>query len=377
MQRATRKEKITKRTHLPLPLQAIPKAREVTTGCPAAILSRSAGSRRADALYERGRTCKMNPMRSVWPKAPMPFACLILAGSILYAQSGPTPATPDHPPNVPRTRIVMLGTGTPNADPERSGPATAVVVDDTAYLVDCGPGVVRRAGAANRKGVAALDPAKLGHVFVTHLHSDHTVGFADLIFTPWVLGREKPLIAYGPPGLKKMTEHLLQAYEEDIDMRIHGLEHANPGGYKVEVHEIEEGVIFKDERVTVRAFAVTHGSWKHAFGYRFDGPDRSIVVSGDTGPSPNLVENAKGADVLIHEVYSSAGFPKRPAGWQRYHAAFHTSTRELARIAEQTKPGLLILTHQLTWGESFESLIPEIREFYSGPVVSAKDLDVY
>ena len=114
------------------------------------------------------------------------------------------------------TAVVLLGTGTPNADPDRSGPAVAVVVNGQPYLVDFGPGVVRRAAAASRSGVDALEVTNLTRAFVTHLHSDHTVGYADLIFTPWVLGRAVPLQVYGPKGLRAMTRHLTAAYREDI-----------------------------------------------------------------------------------------------------------------------------------------------------------------
>ena len=275
------------------------------------------------------------------------------------------------------SRIVLLGTGTPNADPDRSGPALAIVVNDTPYLVDCGPGVVRRAAAARRNGIEALAVAKLERLFVTHLHTDHTLGLADLIFTPWVLERDEPLEIYGPKGIAAMAEHILAAYEQDIRIRIDGLEPANTVGYRVNTHEIGPGEIYRDENVVVRAFAVRHGSWDQAFGFRFETPDRVIVVSGDTVPSESLIENARGCDVLIHEVYSQAGFERRSAVWQRYHSSFHTSTRELARIAEQIKPGLLILTHQLFWGSSERDLLSEIRRLYKGKVVSGHDLDVY
>ena len=121
------------------------------------------------------------------------------------------------------TLVVLLGTGTPNADPERSGPAVAVVVNDRAYLVDFGPGVVRRAAAAAKQGIATLSPERIATAFLTHLHSDHTTGYADLILTPWVLGRSAPLQVYGPSGLRDMTDHLLAAYRADIRERIDGL----------------------------------------------------------------------------------------------------------------------------------------------------------
>src|SRR6267154_1782485 len=125
------------------------------------------------------------------------------------------------------TQIVMLGTGTPGPDPVRSGPATAIVVNGTPYLVDFGPGVVRRAAAAEKKGVKGLAVNNLKYAFVTHLHSDHTTGYPDLILTPWVLERNEPLEVYGPAGIASMTDHILKAYQEDINIRLTGGEPSN------------------------------------------------------------------------------------------------------------------------------------------------------
>jgi ribonuclease BN (tRNA processing enzyme) len=276
-----------------------------------------------------------------------------------------------------RTQVVILGTGTPNPDPDRSGPSVAIIVNDTPYIVDFGPGVVRRAAAAHRMGIKGLAMPKLTRAFVTHLHSDHTVGYPDLIFTPWVLERETRLEVYGPKGLKAMTDHILKAYQEDIRIRLDGLEPANDTGYKVKAHEIKPGVVYKDQNVTVRAFLVKHGSWQQAFGYRFDTPDRSIVISGDCAPSESVIEHCNGCDVLIHEVYSEAGFKTRTPVWQKYHSTFHTSSRQLGQIATRAKPGLLILYHQLFWGRSDEDLVNEVRQFYEGKVVSGSDLAVF
>ncbi|MCI0525196.1 MAG: MBL fold metallo-hydrolase [Acidobacteria bacterium] len=276
-----------------------------------------------------------------------------------------------------RTQIVMLGAGTPNADPDRSGPAVAIVVNETPYVVDCGPGVVRRAAAAARKGVKGLAVEKLRRLFITHLHSDHTVGLPDFIFTPAVLERDAPLEIYGPPGIKKMTDHIMKAYAEDIDIRLRGLEPARPRGYVVNVHEIKPGVVYRDENVAVKAFPVRHGSWKHSFGFRFETPDRAIVVSGDCSPSESIIQACDGCDVLIHEVYSTDGFARRPPEWRRYHSNFHTSSKELAAIAAKAQPKLLILYHQLLWGATPERLLAEIKEGYKGNVVFGNDLDVY
>jgi ribonuclease BN (tRNA processing enzyme) len=274
----------------------------------------------------------------------------------------------------------MLGTGTPNADPERFGPAVAVVVDDASYLVDFGVGVVRRAAAAERAtGRKALDAVNLTHAFATHLHSDHTLGLADLILTPWILERTEPLSVWGPRGLRAMTNHLVSAYTEDLKVRTRGGE--PPHKYDpriVNVHEIAgPGVVFRDERVTVTAFAVSHGAWPQAFGYRFQTPDRTIVISGDTGPASHIEEQCQRCDVLVHEVYSDAGFAKRSADWQAYHSRYHTSARQLGAIASRSRPALLVLYHQLIWTATERDLLEEVRGSYDGKVVSAHDLDVF
>lgn len=292
------------------------------------------------------------------------------------------PAQSDRAESVPaqsegRTQIVMLGTGTPNADPDRAGPSVAIVVNDTPYLIDFGPGVVRRASAAFRNGVKGLAVSKLRMAFATHLHSDHTIGLADLILTPWVLERKEPLELYGPRGIRAMAGHIVKAYAADIQIRLNGGEPSNKTGWRVNAHEIKPGVVYKDSNVTVKAFPVRHGKWKEAFGYRFETPDRVIVISGDCAPSDSVIENCNGCDVLIHEVYTQAGFRKRLPEWQRYHAAYHTSTAELAAIATKAKPKLLVLYHQLFWGTSEDEMLNEIRQSYSGKVVSGKDLDVY
>jgi ribonuclease BN (tRNA processing enzyme) len=268
------------------------------------------------------------------------------------------------------TKLILLGTGTPNAEPARAGPAAAVVVGEQPYVVDFGPGVVRRAVAAG------LDPKRLTRAFLTHLHSDHTAGYPDLILTPWTLEREEPLEVYGPPGLQAMTERLLAAYEADIKERLGGLEPANETGWRVEAHDVEPGVVYRDDDVVVEAFAVDHGSWR-AYGYKFQAADRVVVISSDTAPTEVIVEKSHGCDVLVHEVYSAAGFETLPPAWQKYHAAVHTSSRELAALASRAEPKLLVLYHQLLWGVSYDELVAEVKESYGGEVVSGRDLDVF
>ncbi len=278
-----------------------------------------------------------------------------------------------------RTRIVLLGTGTPGAEPDRSGPATAIVIGDTAYLIDAGPGVVRQASRAMlANNLPALEVSNLRIVFLTHLHSDHTAGYPDLILTPWVLGRRTPLEVYGPPGTRAMTEALLEAYREDIRVRIDGPEELPPAGGTVDVTEVEAGVVYMDDQVRVEAFAVLHGIWEYAFGYKFISADRTIVISGDTGPFDGLVEIARGADVLVHEAYGTWGFNLQSAETQRYHGTFHTSATMVGELAAAAGVGMVILSHQLHLaGDSPEEMVDEVRSTYDGEVVYGRDLDVF
>jgi ribonuclease BN (tRNA processing enzyme) len=280
------------------------------------------------------------------------------------------------------THVVMLGTGTPRPDPDRSGPATAIVANGTPYLVDFGPGVIRRAAAAYQKGVVALGPgaSNLTTAFLTHLHSDHTMGYPDLIFTPWLMGRREPLAVYGPRGLKAMTDSILKAWEVDLDARTHG-GHARPP-CKVIAHEIAPGAVYVDGNIKVIAFPVHHGDALEAFGYRIETPNRTIVISGDTTPTQSLLDHCNGCNVLIHEAYSLATFGTVSAAWQEFRRTHHTSSKELAGIANLVKPDLLVIYHQSNAGngptapDSEQILIEEIQRYYKGRVVCGRDLDV-
>jgi len=280
---------------------------------------------------------------------------------------------------LPATRLVLLGTGNPNPDPAHSGCSLAVVVGDRSYIVDFGPGLVRQAARLSpRYGgpLPALAVENLKKAFLTHLHSDHTAGYPDLILTPWVEGRTEPLSVFGPQGLKHMTKHILAAYRDDIRYRIQGLENADHRGWRVRAHEIREGPIYRDDAVKVEAFRVTHGSWEHAFGFRFTTHDKVIVISGDTTPCENVIKYGRGADILVHEVYYQKGFEEKSQAGQAYHSRHHTSTRELARIAAETRPGLLVLYHILFWGGQPEDLLEEITSTYEGRVICGSDLDI-
>jgi ribonuclease BN (tRNA processing enzyme) len=279
------------------------------------------------------------------------------------------------------TKVVILGSGTPIPDPAASGPAVAVVANGQAYIFDAGAGVVRRAEeAAEKLGIAALDATRLTRLFITHLHSDHTLGYPDFILTPWVVGRRQQLEVYGPPGIAAMTQHLKEAYAADIKIRTEGMEGLNPAALSPNVTELTAaGQFYKDANVSIRAIPVKHGSWEAAYGYAIDAADRRIVISGDTAPTDAIVEACHGCDVLVHEVYSADRFDK-VFGPQHgeYHRTFHTSTRELAELASKAKPKLLVLYHQLYFGPKEQvDLVKEIQKGYSGAIVNGRDLTAY
>ena len=274
------------------------------------------------------------------------------------------------------TLVVLLGTGTPVPDPNAAGPATAVVVGHRLFIVDAGSGVERRLSAAN------LSNTDIEAVFITHLHSDHVLGYSDLIFTSWVFGRDKPLRVFGPPGLKAMTDHLIAAFKEDIEIRTNGFEGAVPNGYRVRARDVKPGVIYDSAGVRVTAFQVMHGNWKYAYGYRFDTPGRSIVISGDTRESDAVARMAAGVDVLVHEVVALSALRQPPGGFGgniiRYMSSFHTPDKKLGEIAARAKPKLLVLSHIVPTGVPDSVLIAGIRSGgYTGKLAVGHDLDRY
>lgn len=272
------------------------------------------------------------------------------------------------------TTLVMLGTGMPRPDPVCFGPATAVVHDGRTFLFDAGAGVMRRMAAA---GLSIRGPEA---AFITHLHSDHTLGLPDLILTTWVMGRRTKLPVYGPVGLKKMARYILAAWKEDIQVRIEGLERQTKTGYKIDAQEMDAGLVYDKDGVRVTAIPVLHGCWKQAYGFRIDTPERSIVISGDTRPTQAIVEAARGVDVLVHEVYpQSQAMPEIRIGgeiWPSYMREFHTSDIELGVVAALAQPKMLVLHHIVRREQDDAELLASIRAGgYKGPVVVAKDLD--
>jgi len=278
------------------------------------------------------------------------------------------------------TKLIILGSGTPNPDPERYGSGYAVVVNDDAYIVDFGPGIVRRISAMSPTWGGEFPSMELENIniaFLTHIHSDHSGALADLILTPWIMGRDEPLNLYGPVGLKAMSENITEAYIDDINYRLYGSQPANELGFTTNVTEIShDGTIFKDNNIEVIAFKNAHGDFKNSFGFLFITDDKRILFSGDTAVSDNLMKYGKNLDILVHEVFSSETFVNKTKDWQIYHQAHHTSSIDLGIIADELQPKKLVLSHILFWGASEDSLLKDIRKNYNGQAVIAKDLMV-
>lgn len=276
-------------------------------------------------------------------------------------------------PQAARTEVVMLGTGMPRPHPDEAGPATAVVVGERVFLFDAGRAVMQQLAAA---GLPVSGPTA---TFLTHLHSDHTVGLPDLILTSWVMRRTVPMPIYGPPGTGEMIEHLLRAWSIDIRVRTEGLEREPAGGERVTVRTLAPGVVYDSAGVRVIAIPVPHGDFPDSYGFRIETPDRVIVISGDTAPSDAIRAAATGADVLVHEVYSARHLvpEDRPGGelWPAYMRAFHTSDVEVGELARAAAPALVVLTHAVRMGATDEDLLDGVRRGgFTGRVVVARDL---
>lgn len=175
----------------------------------------------------------------------------------------------------------------------------------------------------------------------------------------------------------------MDAWKVDIDDRVNGIDRLPRDGCRVNVHEIETGVIYTDSNVRITAFPARHGSLTDAFGFRIETADKVIIISGDTAPNPDLAEHCSGCDVLIHEAYSQETYEQVSRKWQRYRRSHHTSSQELAALASQVKPGLLVLYHRanaggaMTLSDPERALLLEVQQHYDGRVVTAHDLDVF
>jgi ribonuclease Z len=276
----------------------------------------------------------------------------------------------DAPATADSFKVILLGTGVgPRVDLQQYGASILVEAGGERFLFDCGR------GATMRLSQAGIPLGSISRVFLTHLHSDHVVQLPDLLLTGWAVGRRAgPLEVWGPPGTRAMMDHLQQAFAFDIHMRRDVDEHFPAAGIAVASHDVQPGAVYAGHGVTVTAFRVDHGPVRPALGYRVDYHGRSVVLSGDTRPSENLIRHARGVDVLIHEAIDPDALrarPDRPSDEViAAIIAHHTTPEQAGEVFQRVRPRLAVYSHAPNTGQ----VLARTRTTYLGPLQGAEDL---
>jgi ribonuclease BN (tRNA processing enzyme) len=299
---------------------------------------------------------------------------LVAATALAGAALTPWPATAQRD----RMRLILLGTGGgPRPRKASSAPAQVIIVNDTAYVVDCGDGVARQLV------LAGVSLPSLRYIFLTHHHSDHNADYGNLILLSWAAGLRTRVDTWGPPPLRKMTKQFFDMNAYDITTRIAD-EGRVPLVPLVHVHELSKGgPVIQDKNVRVTAALVHHPPVVPAFGYRFDARDRSIVISGDTAPSDNLIKLAQGADVLVHDALHVPGIDRLVAGvpnatsLKQSIMSHHTTAEDAGRLAQAAGVKTLVLSHLVPAEDpavTDQMWIDAARVHFRGTVIVGKDL---
>lgn len=270
-------------------------------------------------------------------------------------------------------KVTLLGTGSPGAVMKRFGPSILVEAGGQKFLFDAGRGALQRLNQVNVKW------RDVQGVFLTHLHSDHVVGFPDLWLTGWFSppGRDVPLQVWGPRGTKNMMSHLEQAFGYDIRIRPYEAR-VSPDGVVILAKDIVEGIAYENGGVKITAFEVDHKPVNPAFGYRIDYAGRSVVLSGDTRVSENLIRHAQGVDLLVHEVASPETFQRAGIPPERAKNILdkHVTPEQAGEVFSRTKPKLAVYSHMVLPSATEQDLIPPTRKTYQGPLEVGEDLMV-
>jgi ribonuclease Z len=275
--------------------------------------------------------------------------------------------------NTGALKVTLLGTGSPVLDINRFGPSVLVNAGGKLFLFDGGRGAATR---ISQVGNPYSIMPHLRHVFLTHLHSDHLIGLTDIYMTGWLYGRSKPMYITGPSGSQAMMDHLRNSYESDIDFRSELIRAKNPtAGLDVLVKEIDKSQLVYDEAgVKITAFLVEHGHIEPAFGYKIEYSGKSVILSGDTSYSENLVAHAKNADLIIHEVAQvSPAYLKSNPQWNTILSG-HTLPRDAGRVFSETAPKLAVYSHIILVDISADEVLRQTRETYSGDLLVGHDL---
>ena len=277
-----------------------------------------------------------------------------------------------------KSRLILLGTGGgPRPRKSNSAPAQVLVVNDVAYVVDCGDGVARQLV------LAGIRLPQLRHIFLTHQHSDHNADYGNLLLLAWTSGLRTRVDCWGPPPLQQMTAHFMEMNSYDIQTRIKD-EGRIPLQPLIHIHELtESGLVLEDENVKVRATLVDHPPVVPSFVYRFDCPDRSIVISGDTRPSENLIKLAHKADVLVHDALFPPAIDRLVAGVPNASSlkqsimSHHTSAEDAGRVAKAAGVRTLVLSHLVPPDDpevTDQMWIDAAKHHFGGKIIVGKDL---
>jgi len=261
--------------------------------------------------------------------------------------------------------VTLLGTGSARPEIERFGPSILVQAGSQTLLFDVGRGAHQR---LTQLGVAV---GQIDAVFLTHLHSDHTVGIPDLWLTSV---RNKPWEVFGPRGAIAMMNALRQAFSVDIKARLEETAGLVPLAVDLNAHEIEAGVVYERDGLRVRAIQVNHGAIAPAYGYRIDYSGRSVVLSGDTTVSPALTEAAAGTQLLVHEVAQASDALLKDNPVMARVTTIHTIASDAGSIFQRVQPKLAVYSHIILVGVSVQDLVKRTRATYTGPLVVGEDL---
>jgi ribonuclease Z len=266
-------------------------------------------------------------------------------------------------------KITILGSGTPRVNIDRFSQSILIEHKDDKFLFDAGRGAILRLNQSN------VLPNEVNHIFFTHLHSDHILGFSDILMTGWIYHRQSGLNVFGPEGTKNFVDSTIKAFEEDIKVRSMEPEKLDTNNLKSKIEIIYDGYTYKKNGLNIEAFSVKHEPFTHAFGFKISNSKYCMVISGDTTYSEKVLEKAKGCDILIHEIAHASDHTLKKYPKAKGVISYHTSTEQISKIINIIKPRLTILNHVLSLdGSSDNEILNKIKKNTSHKVMIAKDL---
>jgi ribonuclease Z len=282
------------------------------------------------------------------------FLCLIILSSNIYADI---------------IKVTILGSGTPRVNIDRFSQSILIEHKNDKFLFDAGRGALLRLNQSR------ILPNEIENIFFTHLHSDHILGFSDILMTGWVYHREKQLNVFGPPGTINFVDSTIKSFEEDIKVRSLPPENLNVENLKSNIEIIYDGYTYKKNGLTIETFAVKHEPFTYAFGFKIFNSKYCMVISGDTTYSEEVIEKAENCDLLIHEIAHASEHTLEKYPKAKGVISYHSDASQVSKIINTVKPRLTILNHVLSLdGSSDEQILNEIKKNTKHKVLIAKDL---